>query len=102
LKNVIVLSEAAEDIEAARDYYEGRETGVGEYFVDSLLADFRSLADFSSIHSRHFGFHRMIATHFPFGIYYRDVERDTLVVAVLNLQRDPKWIGKQLRRRRTP
>ena len=30
---------AAEDIESARDFYEGQEPGVGEYCVDSLLID---------------------------------------------------------------
>jgi len=43
LKKVIVLADAAEDIEAARDFYETQEAGVGEYCVDSLLADIESL-----------------------------------------------------------
>ena len=43
MKRVIILADAAEDIEAARDFYEGQERGVGEYCVDSLLADIESL-----------------------------------------------------------
>jgi hypothetical protein len=34
LKRVTVLADAAEDIEAARDFYEAQEAGVGEYCVD--------------------------------------------------------------------
>jgi hypothetical protein len=30
LKRVIILADAAEDIEAARDFYEAQERGVGE------------------------------------------------------------------------
>jgi plasmid stabilization system protein ParE len=102
LKNVIVLTEAAAGIEGARDYYEEREAGLGEYCVSSVLTDLESLAVFSGIHSRHFGFNRMISTHFPFGIYYRAHGDDTLVVAILDLRRNPKWIRKQLHQRRTP
>jgi hypothetical protein len=69
LKRVIVLADAAEDIEAARDFYETQETGVGEYCVDSLLSDIESLGLFSGIHPLHFGVHRMLASRFPFGIY---------------------------------
>ena len=38
MKRVIILADAAEDIEAARDFYEARELGAGEYCIDSLLA----------------------------------------------------------------
>jgi uncharacterized protein YuzE/plasmid stabilization system protein ParE len=72
LKKVIVLADAAEDIEAARDFYERQGAGVGEYCVDSLLTDIESLGLFTGIHPFHFGFHRMLASRSPFGIYYRE------------------------------
>jgi hypothetical protein len=62
LKQVVVLADAAEDIEAARDFYEGHEAGVGEYCVDSLLTDIEALGSFSGIHPVHFEFHRMLAS----------------------------------------
>ena len=43
MKQVVVLADAAEDIEAARDFYDAHEAGVGEYCVDSLLTDIESL-----------------------------------------------------------
>jgi hypothetical protein len=64
LKQVVVLADGAEDIESARDFYEGLEPGVGEYCVDSLLIDIGSLAHFSGIHPLHFKFHRMLASRF--------------------------------------
>jgi plasmid stabilization system protein ParE len=99
LKLVVVLSDAAEDIEAARDFYEVQEVGVGEYFVDSLLADIERLADLSGVHPKHFEFHRMLATRFPFGIYYREAESQTQFFAVLDLRRNPTWLRKELRGR---
>jgi plasmid stabilization system protein ParE len=99
LKQVIVLADAAEDIEAARDFYETQEPGVGEYCVDSLLADIESLGLFSGIHPLHLGFHRMLASRFPFGIYYREHGEETQVFAILDLRRNPNWIRKELKNR---
>ena len=93
---VVVLAEAAEDIEQARDFYDEQEPGIGDYCADSLVADLASLALYHGIHSRQFGFHRMLAHRFPFGIYYRDTDTETRVFAVLDLRRDPNWIRKEL------
>ena len=69
--------------------------------MDSLLTEIESLGLFSGIHSRHFEFHRMLASHFPFGIYYREHDDETQVVAVLDLRRNPNWIRKELKMRDT-
>ena len=99
MRAVVVLAEAAEDIENARDFYDAQEIGVGDYFADSLLADIESLVLFHGIHLRQYGFFRMLAHRFPFGIYYRDVENETQVVAVLDLRQDPNWIRQELTKR---
>ena len=99
MRRVVVLAEAAEDIERARDFYDSQEPGIGDYCVDSLLADIGSLTLYHGIHRRHFRFHRMLAHRFPFGIYYREAEKETQVFAVLDLRKDPTWIRKELRQR---
>ena len=99
MKRVIILVDAAKDIEAARDFYEAREAGVGGYCVVSLLADIESIGLFSGIHPLHFEFHRMLASRFPFGIYYREHGDETQVFAVLDLRRDPSWIRKEIGKR---
>jgi plasmid stabilization system protein ParE len=99
LKQVVVLADAAEDIESAGDFYERQEVGVGKYCVDSLLTDIESLPRFSGIHPLHFKFHRMLASRFPFGIYYREHGAETQVFAVLDLRRSPNWIRKELGKR---
>jgi hypothetical protein len=38
----------------------------------------------------------MIASRFPFGIYYRDKEDQTQIVAILDLRRDPDWLQQQV------
>jgi hypothetical protein len=96
MKRVRVLEEAARDIEHGRDFYDGIAEGLGEYFSDSLLADLDRLEFFHGIHSKHFGLHRMLAGRFPFGIYYRDINDETQVIAVLDLRRNPSWIQAEL------
>ena len=96
MRTVAVLAEAAEDIEQARDFYDTQEPGIGDCCADSLVADIESLALHPGIHSRHFGFYRMLAHRFPFGIYYRETKTKTRVFAVLDLRRDPSWVRREL------
>ena len=94
--SVVVLDDAIEDVEHARDFYEGIAAGAGRYCADSLWADLERLTVHHGIHPVHFGFHRMLASRFPFGIYYREAADRTEVFAVLDLRRDPSWIRREL------
>ena len=97
---VVVLEDAANDLESAARFYESCAAGVGDYFFDSVLSDLDSLVLFGGIHSIYFQFHRMLSKRFPFGIYY-EVEADVIYVyAILDLRRDPLWLQKQLRERK--
>ena len=96
MRTVVVLTEAAEDIKQARDFYDAQAPGIGDYCADSLVADIESLTLYHGIHSHHFGLYRMLAHRFPFGIYYRETETETQVLAVLDLRRDLNWIRSEL------
>ena|SRR5438876_952858 len=96
MRVVIVLKEAAEDLEKARDFYDNSEPGAGDYCVDSLVADIQTLSRLHGVHAVHFRCFRMLASRFPFGIYYQDSNDTTGVVAVLDLRRDPGWIRSEL------
>ncbi len=97
MRRVVVLAEAAEDLAEARRFYDAREPGVGGYFVTSLLSDIESLTLYHGVHHRHWNCFRMLASRFPFGIYYVEAEQETRVVAVLDLRRNPSWIRRQLK-----
>ena len=89
---VVILEDAAEDLESGSQFYESCEAGVGDYFLDSILSDLDSLILFAGVHLICFGFHRMLSKRFPFGIYY-EVEGDVVYVyAILDLRRDPQAI----------
>lgn len=99
MKRVVVLAEAADDLAEARKFYDSREPGIGAYCVTSLLSDIESLALYHGIHPRHWNCYRMLASRFPFGVYYVEAEQETRVVAVLDLRRDPSWIRQRVTRR---
>jgi hypothetical protein len=96
MREVLVLEDAAVDLEAGKDFYDASEFGVGSHFADSVIADIESLAILHGIHSVHFGYHRMLASHFPFGIYYAEGPSQTRVVADLDLRRDPSWLREEI------
>ena len=63
-RTVIVLDDAAKDLEKGRDFYEIIEMGIGGYFVESLLSDIESLQLFSGIHLVHLGYCRMLSLRY--------------------------------------
>lgn len=99
MRTVVVLEKAAEDIEAARYFYDRIEAGVGDYFAGCIVADIEQLTLLHGIHGMHFGFHRMLAKRFPFGIYYREEKERTEVFAILDLRSEPTWIRDELNMR---
>lgn len=95
-KPVVVLAEAASDIERGIDFYNAIEEGVGYYFRDSIVADLRRLGVYFGEHRNHLGFFRALSSKFPYAIYYHDTEDVRQVVAVLDLRRSPKWVRETL------
>ena len=53
----------------------------------------------AGVHSRHFGFYRLLGKTFPFAIYYLVEEAEVLVCAILDMRRDPAWIRGELETR---
>jgi hypothetical protein len=99
MRRVVVLAEAAEDLDEARRFYNAQQQGLGDYCATSLLADIESLALYHGIHRLEHDAFRMLASRFPFGIYYLETGHETRVVAILDLRREPRWIRRQVTRR---
>src|SRR5215831_15347040 len=68
---VRILESARRDLRAGYKFYEHQEHGIGEYFLNSLFADIDSLTLYGGIHALKFGFHSMLASRFPYAVYYR-------------------------------
>ena len=99
IKDVVTLKEVAIDLNDGKAFYDQRETGVGDYFWDSLVADIESLRIYAGIHNRSYGLYRMLARRFSYAIYYEIGDEIAYIVAVLPMRRDPVWIKKKLEER---
>lgn len=94
----IKLSATAEQqLQAGCDFYERQSEGLGNYFLDSLMADIESLRIHAGVHALFFGgYHRLLAKRFPYSVYYRVEDGIVLIYAVLDNRRNPEWLRKKL------
>ncbi len=92
-----ILGSALEDLQTGRQFYENQAEGVGEYFFDAVFADIDSLALYAGIHPKVFGYHRLLAKRFPYAIYYKMDDPNTVIVQrVLDLRQHPQKIQTAL------
>jgi len=96
IRDIILLSEASIDLEQGRKFYNKLQMGVGDYFYDSLIADIESLYLYAGIHPCHGGYHYMLSHRFPFAVYYEINDSVAIVIAVLDMRRNPAWIHAKL------
>ncbi|WP_219988866.1 type II toxin-antitoxin system RelE/ParE family toxin [Leucothrix pacifica] len=96
IEDIVVLEEAARDMEDGRHFYEQQEKGIGDYFWDSLISDIESLKLYAGVHQRYSGLYRMPSKRFPYAIYYEVTDAVAYIVAVLPMRRSPLWIDKKV------
>jgi toxin ParE1/3/4 len=86
------------DVEAAFEWYENEQSGLGVEFLDELRATYNRITDgplkYQDLRG---GIRRALLRRFPYAVYFA-IEGDVVVVvAVLHVSRDPaEW---QRRRR---
>lgn len=92
-----ILPAALDDLKAGKDFYEKQTSGVGTYFIDTLISDIDSLVITAGVHPQNEGgYYRMLSKRFPFAIYYRVESNTAFVYAVLDCRRKPAWLKKRL------
>ncbi|OVE74011.1 hypothetical protein BVX94_01955 [bacterium B17] len=91
-----ILREAEIDLIEGFNFYELQQTGLGGYFLDSLFSDIDSLQISAGVHSVVFDHYRLLSKRFPFAVYYKIVENEIRVHAILDCRRDPAWPRKRI------
>ncbi len=92
-----LLDSALEDLDRGRRFYDRQGQGLGSYFLDSMFGEIDSLVLYGGTHRKVFGFHRLLAQRFPYGVYYRVPEGGVIEVwRVLDLRGSPSVIRKAL------
>ena len=90
-------AEAADDVVAARSWYEEQRRGLGDEFASSLDRTIELISKLPDAFPEIAAGHRRALLHrFPYALYYR-VAGDTLdVVACLHTRRSPdRWRRKR-------
>ena len=79
------------DVEAAYNWYEGEEPGLGLEFLEELRAAYHRILDhpfgYQDLRS---GIRRALTSRFPYGIYFAIEQETIVIVAVLSTARDPE------------
>ena len=93
---ITILDEAEQDLCDGFMFYESQESGIGDYFLNTLSADIDSLRLYAGIHRKVFGFYRLLSSRFPYAIYY-SLRNDTVfIIAILDCRQNPFWTEKRL------
>lgn len=96
--NIKILSSAEHDLINGHRFYEAQDSGLGNYFLDTLYSDIDSLHLFAGIHQLvHSDSYRMLSKRFPFAIYYSVENSVAIVHAVLDCRRSPAWLRSRLK-----
>jgi toxin ParE1/3/4 len=97
---IVLLSEAEQDILDAYDWYESKRPGMGADFELCIEAALDNILFFPESSSKRFRNTRVaIMHHFPYGIYYT-ISGDMIIVAgVFHFKRNPKGTSEFLSKR---
>ena len=93
------LPAAEEDALQAALWYDDRETGLGDDFLDEVDLAARSLAENALIHRVRFSDVRRapVARFKYYGIYYLIRNHEVWILAIFHGRRHPRWL--ELRRK---
>jgi len=95
VKRYHLLSDVAADadIEAAFEWYESEQLGLGLEFLDEVRAAYTRILDGPFKYQElRIGIRRAITRRFPYAVYFSVEEDLILVIAVLDTARDPaQW-----------
>lgn len=94
---------AERDLLVGFEFYESQAVGLGQYFLDSLIADIDALALYAGLHPKPLaGLHRSLSKRLPFAIYYDFDGSTAIILAVLDCRRNPRSIRSALIARNAP
>jgi hypothetical protein len=93
---IVVLPSALDDLADGSHFYEDKEEGLGNYFLESLFSDIDSLILYAGIHRKVFGHYRLLSKRFPYAIYYTKEPNTVFVKAVLDCRRNPAFHRRKL------
>jgi hypothetical protein len=99
MKKILISEDAFCDLNDGFLFYEAQDFGLGDYFTACLRADIEGLKITAGFHRRVQGFHRLMSRVFPHGVFYTVQADEVIVLAVIDLRRNPDWITSRLEKK---
>jgi plasmid stabilization system protein ParE len=93
---VVLRDEAQAEFDAAFDYYEGQQAGLGVDFAARVQQVFNRIAANPRLHATVFAdIRKALVSRFPYCVFYRSDATRVEVIAVFHTSRDPSiWQGR--------
>jgi len=90
---LILVSEAEQDIAGAFEWYESRRPGLGEEFLSCVDASIQAVLRMPEMYPIvHKHYRRGFVRRFPYAVFYEYVQNIVTVYCVFHTSRDPqKW-----------
>ena len=97
MKPPILRPAAAADVEGAYRWYEDQRAGLGEEFLAAVQAGLEMVAAHPlAAPVVHRDTRRLLLRRFPYGVFYRLVKDEIVVVGCLHAKRHPRvWRGRK-------
>jgi plasmid stabilization system protein ParE len=97
VKQVGFRPAAAADVEAAYEWYEEQRFGLGGEFLAAVEKAMQSISEQPDAYPIvHRGTRRILLARFPYGLYYRIVGDQLVVVACMHAARHPlRWRSRK-------
>lgn len=99
--NLIVASEAEQDLVEAYGWYEEQRVGLGEEFLSCIDACIATVCRHPTIHALIYeSYRRALPRRFPYAVFYDYADDVVTVYCVFHTSRDPeKWVKRLPHRR---
>lgn len=86
---VLLRPRAEADVKEARDWYEARQPGLGEGFIDEVAVAMTQLEDAPERHPEYYrGIRRVFLARFPYKVFYLTQRGTVIVLRVLHARQD--------------
>jgi plasmid stabilization system protein ParE len=88
---LVFRPQAAEELLDAKQWYDENRSGLGDEFVEAVESTFQRIAEtplaFAEVHG---SIRRAIMRRFPYGVYFRVLDAEIVVLGVIHGRRDPR------------
>lgn len=90
--------EAKEEFSKAINYFENCRSGLGLEFSKEIFTTIQRIIHFSSAWSKFSeNTRRCLTNRFPYGVIYQIVEQEVIIIAVMQLNREPEYWKKRMK-----